>query len=119
MSIQVEPTAEQVAYRALVAHYKQNIKDASVAIRVTKREISDTQKANGSGSAASMQSRLTSDRVQQRARLLIYGALRGRTWDQIENKHAEINPRLKYWITKVWNDTPAPVPMPEWLKEIA
>lgn len=117
MTTTVEPTPEQVAYRSLLASIKQDIKNSMVSLRAEKREISATQKAYGPGSAAGFQSQLARHRNEARARHLIYGALRGRTWDQMEPKRTQPAGYLAYWIKKVWTDLGTSVPMPSELQE--
>lgn len=114
-----ELSPEQIAYRELIATFKQDIKTDMLSIRAEKREINEIQKAFGPGSASGYQSNLSTHRVKARARHLTYGMLRGRTWGQIEPKHAPTNSRLRYWIDKLWADTHTSVPMPDGLKEVA
>lgn len=117
-----EPTPEQLAYRALVASFKTEIKDNALSLRAEKKAIRDTQREYGPGAAASAQSRLSTHRLETRARLLIYGFLRGRTLEQMEPKRTK-NSRLRYYVGQVWNkaqtantaQTGVVVPMPELL----
>lgn len=114
-----EPTPEQLAYRALIASFKAAIKNDAVSLHREKRMVRDEQRTIGGDYSALAQSNLHTHRLQARARLLIYGMLRGKTWNQIEPKHAEKNGNLQYWITKIWNDTKTSVPMPTQLNEFA
>ena len=114
-----EPSPEQIAYRKLLALLKEQIKDDATSLRAEKCAVRDFQREFGSGSAATLQSQLHHHRLEARARLLIYGLLRGRTWDQIEPKHAEVNPLLRYWITQVWaRSSTFGVPMPAHLEDV-
>lgn len=118
--VRPEPTPEQLAYRALIAKYKQQIKDDIGSIRAEKRELRALASlTHNDEDSARNQSRLSTHRRQARARHLIYGTLRGRSRDQMEPKHAEHTSNLRYWITKIWNEHADPlVPMPEALKVI-
>ncbi|HET7641726.1 MAG TPA: hypothetical protein VFK47_23645, partial [Ktedonobacteraceae bacterium] len=75
------------SFRLLIASLKTQIKQDAVDIRAQKHEIRERQHVLGSGAASMEQYHLVTLRLNARARLLIYGTLRGKTWDQMENKH--------------------------------
>lgn len=113
--------AEQPSPFVILIHsLKASIKEDARSIRVEKDVIRSAQKSYGSGAAASNQSRLAYHRLEARARLLIYGLIRGRTLEQIESKHT-MTPLLKYAIQRIWTEaqkqteqqTGVKVPMPE------
>jgi hypothetical protein len=110
-----ELSPEQIATRQLIIDFKQAIKADAISLRAEKREVREFQREHGSGSAAGDQSRLVVHKLEARARLLIYGTLRGRTWDRMEPKHAETNYGLAYSIIRVWKDAKSAVPMPDQL----
>ena len=114
-----EPTAEQIALRDLIRLLKQTIKDDAVSIRAEKRKLSALASLTQNGNdSAVLQSRLHTQRLQARARLLIYGTLRGKTRSQMEQKHAEKTYNLRYHIAQIWNTLGTTVVMPEVLKGI-
>ncbi len=111
-----EPIPEQIAERNLIRSFKTAIKEDAVNLRIEKYAIKLRQRENGSGSEASAQSRLSTHKLEARSRLLIYGTLRGKTWEQMENKRGE-NGRLSYYVMRAWIGIAGKaVPMPESLK---
>lgn len=94
-----EPT-RRTPYQLFVAELKAQIKEDAVKIPAQKKVIRDLQRT---GDAASSQSHLASMRTEARARLLIYGLMRGRTWDQIEPKH-EMTSNLRFAIKRIFKD---------------
>lgn len=112
---QLPLTPEQIAHRNLLALIKQDIKADAVAIRTEKREC---RSLGNTDAAAVAQSNLSRHRGEIRARLLVYGTLRGRSWERMEPKHADKNGRLSYWIAQAWTQYQAGVPMPDALKEM-
>jgi hypothetical protein len=90
--------------RVLVARLKEQIKEDRRSIRAEKAEIRSLQHSYGPGGAASLQSRIVNHRLEARARLLIYGVLRGRSWDRIEQRHGEMTTYLKWAIQRVFKE---------------
>lgn len=87
---------ETIAIREL----KRRIKDDAVNIRTHKKELRLTQRQNPNDwHTAVDQSNLMRERSLARARLLIYGVLRGKTWDQMEQKHTW-NSWMKMTLTR-------------------
>lgn len=96
----IEVDADQPSSNSVLkAALKQQIKQDAVDIRARKQHIRMVQKSYGD--ASSDQSRLVYVRSEARARLLIYGLLRGKTWDQMEQKH-EMTTALKYSLQRVF-----------------
>jgi hypothetical protein len=100
-AVRSEPTSEQLAWRELVASLKESIKSDARSLRLLKTDIRQLQRASSSNAAAVAQSRLSLERRQARARLLIYGFLRGHTWERMEPNH-RLDGSLWSAIVYVW-----------------
>lgn len=98
----VELTPEQQLQRTVIRKLKEDIKEAVQPLREQKRYVSSFQKIHGPGSCAVDQSNLARNRRIARARYLVYGLIRGRTWDQIEPNHPEQMVGLKYFMNAIW-----------------
>lgn len=107
--------AEKDAYRAILAALKESIKGDAVAIRADKQALKEM---GSHPSAAVCQGNLSARRVQARAALLVYGSLRGRSWDRMEPKRKPIDSRITYWIAQTWKQYRNGIPMPESLTNI-
>lgn len=88
--------------RATLAILKQGIKNDVEGIRTAKRFVREYQKAGDLDAAAANQSALAKQRREARAWLIVYGLLRGRTWEQMERNHPEGDDSLKHTITQTW-----------------
>lgn len=105
-------TDEQISYRGVIGSFKQQVKDDAALIRASKQKINQGQKKNGSGSESAEQWSLVRTRRDARARLLIYGALRGVSWDRIEINHGEPVLQVAHAIVRIWNASKAPFEVP-------
>ena len=63
---------------------KAEIKSSSIEIKELKKTIKETQKAKGSGAAASEQGSLHYMKVRIRHLFIAYGQIRGKTVEQVE-----------------------------------
>lgn len=110
-----EPSPEDLAVRSLIVALKVAVKQDAVSIREEKAIVKALQ------TAAAEQSRLCAHRVDARSRLLIYGSLRGRAWERMENRHGAATMQLGWAIQRVWKiaqaanaeQTGTVVPFPE------
>lgn len=100
MTIQPITDDQKVAYRSVLANLKAAIKADAELIRLAKQVIRSDAKQGLSTST--MQFTLHKDRVRARARLIVYGLCRGRSWERMEPNHPEGDPSLKSVITQVW-----------------
>jgi hypothetical protein len=104
----------------LIATLKQAVKDDATRLRAEKRAVRAQQRALAAEAPAA-QRQLAQHRLEARARLLIYGLLRGRAWEVIEPNHAEPTWSLAWAIKRVWQAAQeaeaagpsAPAPLPE------
>jgi hypothetical protein len=79
------------------------IKADAAWIRSEKPVVRALQRSTADDAPA-RQSALDKARFVARARLVVYGLLRGRTWAQIESNHPDGDPRLAYALARVWNE---------------
>lgn len=99
--------------RAAILSLKETIKGDAEAIRRDKRQVRELQRSGAD--ASGNQSSLAALRMRARARLLIYGTLRGRTWDRIESRHGPMYGALAATIKYIYTRDILPVlkvPMP-------
>src|ERR1035437_960138 len=93
ISIESPYTPEaKAAFQHVRASMKSTIKEQIVSIRELKSKRCSTQKAGED--ASRLQSFLHHDRRENRAYLLVYGMLRGKSWGQMEFNHPEGEPKI-------------------------
>ena len=85
----------------LVAMLKQMVKDDAGSLRAEKRAVRDLQRRLAADAAAA-QHRLAVHRLDARARLLVYGLVRGRAWECIEANHGPLTYQLVRAIERAW-----------------
>jgi hypothetical protein len=96
------------------------IRADAVQIRSSKQLLRQMQKENHPDSA-SAQSSLAFLRKQNRARQLISGFLRGRTWAKMEANHPEGDAAIGYYLRAAWTklspqgELAVPAPLQEFL----
>jgi hypothetical protein len=92
---------ERIATRHLVVALKQLVKADAATVRSAKRAVRELQRAGASASPPA-QAGLSALRRDARARLLVYGFVRGRTWAAMEPQHPEGDARLAPHLLRIW-----------------
>lgn len=90
--------------RDLLASFKTSIKQAAIQQRADKLSLRDSTDADD---RSRWQSNIASTRLRSRARLLVYGFLRGRSWDRTESNHPiplTVSSQLTFALTTVWRE---------------
>ena len=114
---------ERIATRHLVVALKQLVKADAATVRSAKRAVRLLQQA-GAREAHPAQAGLSALRREARARLLVYGLVRGRAWAAMEPHYPEGDAGLAPHLLRIWRGaeeaaarvTGALPPLPESLR---
>lgn len=112
---------EKYPYKHLIRALKAQVKADAADIRGRKTATREAQRSFQNFAVA--QSSLSYARSLSRARQLVYGLLRGITWERMEPNHptgCADDPRLKHLMKKAWVEATASleikVGVPDFLK---
>ena len=93
--------AERIATRHLIVTLKQLVKADAATVRSAKRAVRDLQRA-GAPEARPAQAGLSALRRDVRARLLVYGFVRGRPWASMEARYPQGDAGLAPHLLRTW-----------------
>lgn len=113
MALAIYTDAEQAAWRTTTAFLRERIRALAIARRPNKLRTRKGERE---------QWLLASERKELRAHYLLYGLIRGKTWQQIESGHEEPVAWMRPHVRLLWNQlvvggyiVPAPECIAEWL----
>ena len=92
---------ERIATRHLLVILKHAVKADAATIRSARLAVRELQRG-GAPEAHPAQAGLSTLRRAARARLLVYGFVRGRAWATMEPHHSEGDAHLAYHLLRAW-----------------